>query len=91
VPQAVEEKIIASQPKQREILQQCHVCRQHILASQMNQHLKSCLGQKKKTNQAEIQRGDDVDIRQHLDNLSARRPDIFGAQDTQISARSEEP
>jgi hypothetical protein len=49
VPKTMEEKII-SEPKKKEILQQCHVCRQNILASEMNKHLKTCLAQKKKSN-----------------------------------------
>jgi hypothetical protein len=32
VPRSMEEKII-SEPKKREFLQQCHACRQNILAS----------------------------------------------------------
>jgi hypothetical protein len=32
IPKTLEEKII-SEPKKREILQQCHACRQNILAS----------------------------------------------------------
>ena len=63
---SLEEKII-SQPKVKEILQQCHICRQNILASEMNKHLKTCLGNKKKnTGGNEVQQGDDVDFRQHL-------------------------
>lgn len=49
VPKTMEEKII-SEPKKKEILQQCHICRQNILASEMNKHLKTCLAQKKKPN-----------------------------------------
>lgn len=64
-PKTMEERII-SEPKKREILQQCHACRQNILASEMNRHLKTCLGQKKKTSAAENNQGDDVDIRRNL-------------------------
>lgn len=49
VPKNLEETVI-SVAKSKEILQQCHVCRQNILASEMNKHLKTCLGQKKKGN-----------------------------------------
>ena len=31
--------------------------------------------------------GDDVDIRKNLEGLSMSRPDIFGTQDNNISAR----
>lgn len=43
----MEEKIISA-PKKKEILQQCHVCRNNILASEMTKHLKTCLGDKKR-------------------------------------------
>jgi acetyl-CoA carboxylase beta subunit len=85
----MEEKVI-SEPKRREFLQQCHACRQHILASEMNKHLKTCLAHKKKPSQAAQQAGEEVDIRSNLDSLSARRPDIFGAQEHKISLREEE-
>ena len=63
---SVEEKII-SQAKVKEILQQCHICRQNILASEMNKHLKTCLGTKKKnTGGGSVQEGEEVDLRQHL-------------------------
>ena len=52
----LEEKVI-SQPKSKEILQQCHICRQNILASEMNKHLKTCLGQKKKVVASEQMQG----------------------------------
>ncbi len=39
----MEEKIISA-PKKKEILQQCHICRNNILASEMTKHLKTCLG-----------------------------------------------
>lgn len=61
----MEERII-SEPRKREILQQCHACRQNILASEMNRHLKTCLGAKKKPGQQEAQSGQDVDIRRNL-------------------------
>lgn len=65
-PKSMEEKII-SEPKKREFLQQCHACRQHILASEMNKHLKTCLAQKKKApNVANTTHGEDVDIRKNL-------------------------
>lgn len=80
LPKSMEEKII-SEPKKREFLQQCHACRQNILASEMNKHLKTCLGQKKKApNVASITHGEEVDIRKNLESLSLKRPDIFGAQ-----------
>lgn len=85
---ALEEKVI-SQPKSKEILQQCHICRQNILASEMNKHLKTCLGQKKKIVASEQMQGEEVDMRQHLDNMSARRPDIFGARDDQINLKNQ--
>lgn len=88
VPKTLEEKII-SQPKSKEILQQCHVCRQNILASEMNKHLKTCLGQKKKPNMSESIQGEEVDIRRHLESMSLKRPDIFGTQDNHISTREE--
>ena len=85
----LEEKII-SQPKVKEILQQCHICRQNILASEMNKHLKTCLGQKKKNVGGEVVQGEEVDIRKHLDSLSAKRPDIFGGKDQRITLREDE-
>ena len=57
----------------------------------MNKHLKTCLGQKKKNTGGDGQQGDEVDIRKNLEEMSGRRPDIFGAQDNQIRAeRTEE-
>jgi hypothetical protein len=79
IPKAMEEKII-SEPKKREFLQQCHACRQNILATEMNKHLKTCLGQKKKVQNVSHTHGEEVDIRKNLESLSIRRPDIFGAQ-----------
>jgi hypothetical protein len=60
------EETIISQPKKREILQQCHACRQNILASEMNKHLKTCLGMGKKKVIGEIMQGEDVDISKNL-------------------------
>lgn len=45
----MEEKALNA-PKKKEILQQCHVCKQNILASEMTKHLKTCLGDKKRSN-----------------------------------------
>ena len=39
----LEEKII-SEPKKKELLQLCHVCKGNILATEMTKHLKTCLG-----------------------------------------------
>lgn len=64
-PKPMEEKVI-SEPKRREFLQQCHACRQHILATEMNKHLKTCLAQKKKSSTANVQHGEEVDIRSNL-------------------------
>lgn len=88
-PKSLEEKIISEPVKVRSILQQCHVCRQNILASEMNKHLKTCLGMKKKPEQGFNLQGDDVDIRRNLDSLSLSRPDIFGAQENKIAARED--
>lgn len=52
----------------------------------MNKHLKTCLGQKKKATSGEVAQGEEVDIRRNLEGLSLSRPDIFGAQDSKISA-----
>lgn len=65
-PRPMEEKVI-SEAKRRDPLQQCHACRQNILASEMNKHLKTCLAQKKKpANTPSAQQGQDVDIRANL-------------------------
>jgi hypothetical protein len=55
----------------------------------MNRHLKTCLGAKKKGGQQETQSGQDVDIRRNLESLSTKRPDIFGAQENQITLQEE--
>jgi len=55
----------------------------------MNKHLKTCLGQKKKPGQNETNEGEDVDIRGNLDRMSLSRPDIFGTQENNISARED--
>ena len=90
VPRTMEETIITEPKRKREILQQCHACRQNILASEMNKHLKTCLAHKKRTTgQSEAQEGEDVDIRKNLEGLSFKRPDIFGSQDNKMVA--EEP
>lgn len=55
----------------------------------MNKHLKTCLAQRKTNTQtfssssANLQ---EVDLRQHLQDLSAQRPDIFGSKDSLIQA-----
>jgi acetyl-CoA carboxylase beta subunit len=51
-----DEKIIG-EAKKRDIVQHCHACRQVILASEMNKHLKTCLSQKRKTQQGSAQVG----------------------------------
>ena len=55
----------------------------------MNKHLKTCLGQKKKNNEQSQQQGEDVDIRKNLEDMSVRRPDIFGRQEDLIRARED--
>jgi hypothetical protein len=82
-PKTMEETIIA-QPKKREILQQCHACRQNILASEMNKHLKTCLAQKKRKVEVEAFQGEEVDIARNLEQLSGKRPDIFGTRENSI-------
>ena len=46
----------------------------------MNKHVKNCLSTKKeeKRNLQTSQTGDEVDVRKNLENLSIKRPDIFG-------------
>ena len=50
----------------------------------MNKHLKTCLGQKSKAKSFQATGGDDVDMSRHLGDMSARRPDIFGATTDKI-------
>lgn len=85
-----EEKVIG-EAKKRDVVQHCHACRQVILASEMNKHLKTCLSQKRKPQQSgNAQNGEEVDIRANLESLSSKRPDIFGAQENKISFREDE-
>jgi hypothetical protein len=50
----------------------------------MTRHLKTCLGVKKNDQQPSVKGnqniGDEVDIRGNLENLSKKRPDIFGGK-----------
>lgn len=56
--------------------------------SEMNKHLKSCLSIKKNDQgfgaQSNNQVGEDIDIRKNLENLSSKRPDIFGGEGEKI-------
>lgn len=53
----------------------------------MNKHLKTCLAQRK-NNQGTSSNtsGQDVDLRQHLEDMSIQRPDIFGSKESRIQA-----
>lgn len=66
----------------KEILQQCHICKKNILASEMNKHVKNCLATKKEEKRTfeQGQTGEEVDVRRNLENLSFKRPDIFGGE-----------
>lgn len=77
----MEEKII-SEPKKKELLQQCHICKRNILATEMSKHLKTCLssGMTNKNSSSANQSGEAVDVTQNLKSLSSRRPDIFGGK-----------
>ena len=88
----MEEKVIAG-PKKKELLQQCHVCKRNILATEMSKHLKTCLGSSgsNKNVSANDQVGDSVDVTQNLKSLSSRRPDIFGGQAQNIRLEEEMP
>jgi hypothetical protein len=57
----------------------------------MNKHLKSCLGDKKKTSKMETNYDstNEVDIRKNLEGLSGRRPDIFGMEANYITRKEE--
>ena len=46
----------------------------------MNKHVKNCLATKKdeKRTFSNSQTGEEVDVRKNLENLSFKRPDIFG-------------
>lgn len=65
-------------------MQQCHICKRNILASEMTKHLKTCLSSNKNTGtngKAEQNNaGEFVDISKNLQNMSIRRPDIFGGE-----------
>ena len=56
----------------------------------MTKHLKTCLGQKKRTGPVDTnfnKDNDEVDIRKNLESLSKKRPDIFGGDGANISRK----